>query len=64
MRVCCFIILGMFLGFLITRLVLNPKLQKTSMYMEKEKYLINKLKEANSEISKSSYDKISEDVQT
>jgi len=38
------ILIGILIGIALTRLYLNPLLQKNAMYVQKEKYLLNKLK--------------------
>lgn len=39
------LLIGIVIGFGITRLFLHPLLQKNAMYLEKEKYLLDKLEE-------------------
>lgn len=38
------LLIGILIGIALTRLYLNPLLQKNAVYMQKEKYLLNKLK--------------------
>jgi len=37
--------IGIVIGIGLTRLFLNPLLQKNAMYLEKEKYLLDKIEE-------------------
>ncbi len=39
------LLIGIVIGIGLTRLFLNPLLQRNEMYMEKEKYLLDKIKE-------------------
>ena len=44
-------IIGVFIGYAITRIVLNPYVQKNKLFLRKEKYLLAQLKSQKTQIA-------------